>query len=152
MNRPSPRWALLERFDIPDANDPTVTYLRRWRIVQTPWFGILLHRIYLPDSDRDPHDHPWDFTSIVLRGGYTEHVYWPHATGIGIYKETTWRLLSVHRITRDLAHRITTLQPGTVTLVLTGPRRREWGFWTEDGWVHWRTYVDAKFAPGGDPA
>lgn len=36
-----------------------------------PKFGIRLHRIMSSD-DRAFHDHPWDFTTLILRGGYTE--------------------------------------------------------------------------------
>lgn len=32
------------------------------------WFG--------PDDDRDPHSHPWPFTSEILAGGYTSVTYW----------------------------------------------------------------------------
>jgi hypothetical protein len=34
--------------------------------------GIFLHVIHRNDDDRDPHDHPWDFTSVILKGGYVD--------------------------------------------------------------------------------
>lgn len=50
-------------------------YLRRWylkgRGTDEQWF---LHNIRLPDAGRELHDHPWDFTTKILSGGYTEHV------------------------------------------------------------------------------
>jgi hypothetical protein len=46
-------------------------YMRRW-IFQTPWGTIHLHHILRSDGDRAFHDHPWNFTSILLSGGYTE--------------------------------------------------------------------------------
>ena len=27
-----------------------------------------------------------------------------------------------------------------------GPKRREWGFHTENGWTHWKTYHDLQRA------
>lgn len=47
-------------------------YMRRWRFLNTPWFGIRLHHIIRSDYDRELHDHPFTFLSIILRGGYTE--------------------------------------------------------------------------------
>jgi hypothetical protein len=30
------------------------------------------------------------------------------------------------------------------SLFITGPRRREWGFWCPKGFVHWKKFVDMK--------
>lgn len=46
-------------------------YLNRLTILQCPWFSIKLHHIKSSDDDC-PHDHPWGFTSIILKGGYFE--------------------------------------------------------------------------------
>jgi hypothetical protein len=36
-------------------------------------FGkLMLHRFVPGASDRDPHDHPSSFVTIVLRGGYDD--------------------------------------------------------------------------------
>ena len=35
-------------------------------------FNIFLHRFIRSDSD-DLHDHPWDFRTLILIGGYWEH-------------------------------------------------------------------------------
>ena len=47
-------------------------YMRRW-IARCPWFTLRLHNILQSDEGRDHHDHPFDFTSLILRGGYVEH-------------------------------------------------------------------------------
>lgn len=67
------RWAFLRREDLRDGDG--AIYLRRWRILETPWFGVLLHNIRKPDHDRDAHDHPWSWLTIALRGGYTEEIH-----------------------------------------------------------------------------
>jgi hypothetical protein len=46
----SVRWAFMEKFEVPNLDDPTETYLTRWRIIQTPLFAIYLHRFDGPDS------------------------------------------------------------------------------------------------------
>jgi hypothetical protein len=136
----------LSRFDI---NDPKTgeLYLRRWRIVQTPWFSLFLHKIATPDKDRDLHDHPWPFLSLVLRGGYDERLAIDAAeAAINGYRPLTevarrgWLSIGLRRATT--AHRITRLhRTPTWTLVLTGPRRRSWGFYTESGYVDWKRYL-----------
>lgn len=143
----SPRWALWQWFDIPDGTDPTVVYLRRLRILATPWFGIYLHWIYLPDTDRHPHDHPWAFASLILRGGYTEQIFTtrPVFSDLDIWRRRARR--SLHRMSLGRAHRIVQLDPGTVTLVVHGRRRRTWGFWTGEGFVPWQEYDRAGLGP-----
>lgn len=117
-------------------------YITRLDVVRTPWFEIKLHFMHGPDPERDPHDHPWPFLSLILRGSYIErrHVTWSPMT--------QWYSLHPHRWYNWMpdptkAHRITSVEPGTVTLVLAAGRRREWGFHTRDGWVSWREYKDA---------
>src|SRR6266404_3883909 len=34
--------------------------------------GLFLHVIHRNDDDRDPHTHPWNFTSLILKGGYLD--------------------------------------------------------------------------------
>lgn len=89
------------------------------------------HHILLSDPDRDLHDHPWDFVSMILTGSYRETT----ATGEHLFETG-----SVVARTAETAHRLT-LQDGPMwTFVATGPVRRRWGFHTEDGWVHWKRY------------
>jgi hypothetical protein len=123
-------------FEVPDARNPERVYLRRLRLIQTPWFGLYLHWIYAPDRDRDPHDHPWWFASWVLRGGYVEDVWTTRLR----WRQHVRGRFSVHHMLTHHAHAIKSIEPGTITAVLVGPRCREWGFWTPEGWVHWRRY------------
>lgn len=147
------RWALLQRHDIPDLLDPDTTYLTRWRLVQTPWFGIFVHAIHLADGDRHLHDHPWPFTSIILRGGYLEehapgtadalafaalHELHPDILQPGV--ERRWMAGSIHRMRRGEYHRVRQLLGRTVTLVIAGRRSGSWGYATEDGVVDHETY------------
>lgn len=141
----SPRWAFMKPFDIYARDGSGDVYLHRLRIVQTPLFAVYLHDINLPDADRDPHDHPWPFAAWILRGGYTEEV-WDSpaelATGGTVYSRTLLqRRWSWHRMNTTAAHMITSIQPHTKTLIITGPRKKSWGFWTHGGFVPWQEYV-----------
>lgn len=148
------QWAFFSRFDIRDEATGEL-YLRRWRIIQTPWFAIYLHKIMTPDKDRDLHDHPWPFLSLILRGGYDEVLdQWaylaPHdpmwAKAGNMARPTVrrgWLSVGFRRATD--AHRIIRLHRApTWTLVLTGPRRRSWGFYTDRGYVDWKVYLGVK--------
>lgn len=121
----TPRWAFMSRFIIPNLDDPTETYLTRWRIVQTPWFSLFLHRMDGPDSRPTLHDHPWSFLSIVLRGGYIERRLDPLTRQVDEHR--TVRRVNLMR-THD-AHAIRSLlRVPTWTLLLVGARRRTWGY------------------------
>jgi len=136
------KWAFMRWYDIPDRNDPSKVYLRRLRIVQTPWFALYLHFIFLPDEDRDPHDHPWNFWSFIVKGGYTERMYdlgGPFGN-MRFLGEKTHRRGYLHSVKVNQAHRIVRAEPGLTTLVFCGRRQRDWGFWTEDGFVRWQDY------------
>lgn len=119
------RW----RFMSPRAiGDGKSVYLWRLRILVTPWFSIFLHRIYRPDNQRELHDHPWTFLSIILRGWYIENVpnpnWSPRIPYVGRdVKVFNWKLA-------EGRHSIRWLSRSPVwMLVFTGRRRRKWGFW-----------------------
>lgn len=146
----SKKWAFMERFEIPRLDPPYDNYLVRWRIIQAPLFAIYLHRMDHPDSRATLHDHPWNFISFVLRGGYTELVpaqetvqsisaqYQarnPMRPDLWIkkkYRRVRWfnvkRAEDFHSI-RELH------ETPTWTLLLVGRRRREWGYLDENGWT-----------------
>ena len=138
-----PRWAFLEGLDVGADGDP---YLDRLRIVQTPWFGVYLHHIHRPDRDRDPHDHPWVLRRWCSAGAISETV-WPDKRSLDRERHPRVRCRwSLRSLGRDSAHMITDVFGPLWTLVLTGPRRSDWGFWTPDGFVGWREYISRSEA------
>jgi len=119
------------------------TYITRLVLFRTPWCGAKLHWMHGPDPERDPHDHPGAFVSIILRGGYTEkRLEWFWASGTPCFATLKHRWFNWMPAATQ-AHRIVAVEPRTLTLVLHGPWRRQWGFHTRDGWVPWREYKDA---------
>jgi len=126
-------------------------YLDRWGLAHDRIGGVLLHRMEAPDPGVDLHDHPWWFASFVL-WGYTEQRAQTrlapllariaelsrYATrgvvgrrGVGSFR--SMRLDECHTITELHSRRCW-------TLVIRGPRRRRWGFYTPDGWIDEHTY------------
>lgn len=120
-----PLWAIMERFEVPSFDDPDATYLTRWRIIETPWLSLYLHRLGTPDSRPTLHDHPWPFLSLILRGGYDECRRYG-AAPVSVRFFNAKRSTDVHWISR--LHRTPTW-----TLMLVGRRNRTWGYVDPDG-------------------
>lgn len=136
------RFAFWKRFVIAGQNG---VYLRRLRVIQTPWFSIYWHHIDGPDPDPYPHDHPWAFASFVIRGGYEEVTYYGEHPRIPDHANI-WNRFSFHRIPAEgIAHKIYLVKPKTTTLIFAGPRKREWGFWSEYGWEQWEQYLNRMY-------
>lgn len=111
-------------------------YLRRWWIIpRNQACNLYLHEFRRSDDDRALHDHPWPNTSYVLRGRYREH------TPEGIYERVAGDVVSRPA---EALHRVE-LYPGetAVTLFMTGPKVREWGFQCPQGWVHWQDFTSS---------
>lgn len=111
-------------------------YLRRWWVIpRNPWCNIYLHEIQKSDDDRALHDHPWANTSLILAGGYIEH------TPEGAYRR---QVGDVVERPAEAMHRLE-VEPGqsAVSLFMTGPKVREWGFACGQGWVHWQDFTNA---------
>lgn len=147
-------------FDIFNQADDTLYMGRNWLMPRgllyfdpeectlkpKPWLpaALRLHFIARPDLDRDMHDHPSSFISIVLRGGYTERLptsfvpNWVGAEEDGYNVERRPGSIALRRYTDR--HRIISVLPNTVTLVLWMRKRQSWGFFTRRGKVHWRRY------------
>ncbi len=140
------RWAFNERFIIGKQDNPMMV---RWRLAQTPWFGVYIHFIYREDLDPVPHDHPWMFWRMVLRGGYIENYLTDPAHGDALPQMILpWRPL---RFPTHHAHRIVMVKPGTVSLVVVGRKRRAWGFWGPQESHAPRVWVDYRDALGLRP-
>lgn len=134
-------------------------YLQRWHIIPpNPFVSVYLHLIQRSDPGRGMHDHRSANLSVVLEGGYWE---------ITPYKLPGWRKAfanwwdgksqSVYnpRAKGDVLFRMghephrLLLEDGqaALTLFITGPTYRTWGFYTPTGFVPWREHqeiVDAS--------
>ena len=122
--------------------EKTAPYLRRW-VIDFGRFSIRLHHWLASDDLRAPHDHAWDFTSILLAGSLIDRTPgasggYSHAEPVTDTPRTRWSLTRY-----DAAHRHSVVvgPAGAWTLLLCGPEKREWGFWTarkDNGVVRFR--------------
>lgn len=96
----------------------------RFTLAKTPWFNLYLHSLSSPNAHAECHDHPWSFVSLVLWPGYDEYHdggdifrFWQRKwPGMLLFRPATWK------------HNVVTPYGTSWSLVLTGPRIREWGF------------------------
>ena len=99
-------------------------------------FNVFLHRFLKSDPD-DLHDHPWDFRTIILYGGYWEY------TDEGKF----WRSPGSYRYApANTFHRIELDKniPYCWTLFIPSKNLKEWGFRTSFGWLHHEKYLEKK--------
>lgn len=116
-------------------------YLKRWWIIsRNHLFNIYLHQFLRSDDDRALHDHPWFNCSILLNGEYIEHT-----------KKTQRYRFVGHIYFRHpwIAHRVELLTDKKIfspvlTLFITGPRMRNWGFHCPQGWRRWQDFVSIR--------
>lgn len=106
-------------------------YLYRWHLVpRGDKANAYLHLQVASDPDRSLHDHPYDNQSVILAGAYREVIqeHPPYGTVRTLERRGGQ---TIHR-RAETAHRLILPSdvPYTMTLFTTGPRIREWGFWT----------------------
>lgn len=125
------KWALWRWTDVDSE------FIRRLHLIKTPWFAICLHWILKPDPEPHLHDHPVSFLSLILSGGYTE---WRYDGKRDRYHSQRNSWFNWIRATPDDRHSIILVKPKTLTVCFMGPKTREWGFHTDEGWIYWRDY------------
>lgn len=112
---------------VTDGTGPVSPWRRPFaRLVQSLGIAARVHHILRSDSGRDPHDHPWWFVTIVLRGGYYEHRY----DAFGSWVSRRWHGPGsvLIRAPEDL-HMLELPKGKTAwTLFITGPKKQTWGF------------------------
>lgn len=116
-------------------------YMHRWFIIpRNDMMNVYLHRTMRSDNDV-PHDHPWDNTSFVLSGGYTEH------TPTGVFERKPGDV--VQRKATDV-HRLELWGTDSVSLFFTGPKVRDWGFHCPKGFVPWQQFTQGEHGGRGE--
>ena len=124
-------------------------YMRRWwirRRKEGGIFNVYLHRFLRSDNDRALHDHPWLSVAVVLFGEYDNH----EILYGGVHRRR--RLVEGDVIFRRArhVHRVELVSDTALTLFITGPKIRSWGFHCPGGWVHWSAFT-ADRADGEGP-
>jgi hypothetical protein len=98
--------------------------LRRWKFTVGSLFSVRLHHWVKGDPEEYQHAHPWNFLTIVLRGGYDD-------VGEGRPPDRV-RAPTVRYRGRDWRHSVVNCKPNTWTVVITGRIVDEWRFWIQE--------------------
>ena len=101
-------------------------------------FNAYIHFFNGPDPDEDLHDHPWWSLSILLRGELIE-ITPEHPKGRKAPRICLRPPNAAHSIIKGSWK---TKRP--VTLFITGPKIRDWGFFTKKGWVTHEQYIQTR--------
>jgi hypothetical protein len=114
-------------------------YLIRYTLFKCKKFSIKLHHVLISDVDV-LHDHPWDYTSIILKGGYWEHHLAHDLDNNPITQRKWYRPGSILRRKGYIPHRLELPNNKTCwSLIFTSYRKRDWGFLTKEGWESHKT-------------
>lgn len=108
-------------------------------------FNVFLHKFLKSDHD-DIHDHPWAYTTIILKGGYNEWTPVFDENGKKLTEICTWRGAGhIRRCTAESFHRIE-LDPNVTcwTLFIPGRKKRDWGFLKGNTWIQWEDYLNQR--------
>ena len=138
--------------------------LTRWHLLTTPWFRLHLHLFHRSDLDRALHDHPWEFYSLILWGGYTEvrpkewlRILLELQHNDDANDDVANRLQDPNSIERVpyfpgallhrpawWAHRIEVpTGKKSISLVLVKKKTRDWGFFGKT-WIPWRIFTSSE--------
>jgi hypothetical protein len=120
---------------IPDGKGGA--YKTEWTLFDHPQLGtIKLNFWHAPDPRRIPHNHPWSdgvwaFKSFIIAGGFKETGFRKSGPGRYCSFEKFVDTDSIHNVnyTNDgTYHTVDEVKPGTITLMVCGPRTPEWGY------------------------
>lgn len=103
---------------IPDGHGGA--YKTELVIERSPERTIKILWWYADDPRPEPHCHPWDFTSEILHGGYTEDRY-RIVDGEIEHDVETHGAGSFNHVPRFVFHNVRDVLPGTVTRLTCGP-------------------------------
>ena len=136
----SGRWLSVQTISHEDGSP----YLSRVHLL--PWnsqMNLYLHIFLGSDDGRGLHDHPWESVSLCIFGRMSEIMPAPSTLantedgGVPgkLRRERIIQPGSVRFRRAGHIHRLELRSTRAVTLFLTGPRRRMWGFWIDGKWV-----------------
>lgn len=147
-------WAFRSKVEVICGHGSDSPYLVRYHLINNRFGKLYLHYFLRSDLD-DPHDHPWDFWTLMLQGAYTEELYNWRTRSFQQTRRTPnlnaligRRAEDIHRIVVDQEYDMNSTdewRKAPMTLFFARSKRQEWGFVENyrDGpqWMHWAKYV-----------
>lgn len=144
-------------------------YLVRYIVFKSKYGCFYIHRFMRSDSD-DPHDHPWNFITYIVSGGYKEKFYdldkptqnsnaqayfgadakftsfWTPRTNVRLPGSFAFRRATdIHQVVVDRPYLMHEIEQAPLTACIMFSRQRNWGFWPlkdrGSKFVDWRRYL-----------
>lgn len=104
----------------------------RYKLIEIKWlFSIYFHQIKTFEQDRF-HTHAFNACVFIIKGGYEDEIKY----GLGKDKPTVkvkFKAFRFRYIPRLLNHKILQAEPGTVSVLFTGPYSHLWTEETDKG-------------------
>lgn len=116
-------------------------------LVRDPAVGTKKIMWWYGDDPREiPHNHPWDFRSGIISGGYTEERSWI-TNGILKSERRKYVAGTINEVPADVFHNVFDVLPNTVTYLDCGPAREgnEWGYLDGEKYQTWKDLTPANF-------
>lgn len=128
--------------------DDNVPYLERYYIFLRERnnfpFNIFIHKFLESDTD-DIHDHPWDFFTIILWGGYWEYTKSDNYEKDKSLEKKWHGPLSFRYCKAEMFHKIIIDKKKSCwTLFIPFKQRKDWGFIKDGKWVNNLIYNSKK--------
>lgn len=137
----------LKRWFSHHMNHQIGTYMDRWYIIPPAWnlpISVRLQHIKRADGERIPHNHPYAFKSIVLKGWYLEEqvMDFPPVLEPGCeymafeFRKVRHAAFKLFHIAQKRYHRLIEVSHGGVWTLIWHPRKPqqyEWGYLDVDG-------------------
>lgn len=113
----------------------TQRYLIRITLFACKWFTIKIHKALVSDTGV-PHDHPWNYCSLILWGGYWEETV-DSDVRTNWFEKKWYGPGSLLLRKGDKLHRLVIPEGKySISLIITTKKWRDWGFWDYyKGWV-----------------
>lgn len=96
-------------------------YVYRW-LADFGLFSIRVHQWKRSDDLRHLHDHPWWYITFIVKGHYIEFLENDKVDFVNRFNMRFRPATHKHSVSIDPSK-------GCWSVLLTGPEKREWGFW-----------------------
>ena len=120
-------------------------HFKRWKLFSLKKYNVYLHAIYKADEDLYLHNHPWDYTSIILYGTFVEKVRSNNLGEIVKYRYNHLHFGSVVKRKSNIFHKIVRLESEVVySLFITTKNHDTWGYDVDNKFVDSETFRKNK--------
>lgn len=108
-----------------------------WQI----WRRIAVHHFVDDEWSDTSHDHPFDFWTIILFGGYLETIERSNRSRYDVAR----RPGGFRFVKAEVRHttKLLSKEDGCWTITFRSPERRAWGYWVDNKFIPWQKYFES---------